>query len=147
MIRRGVALFIYVSIAAAVLVSVLSYLRDPPWLARMESGFHRWEAAADGTRYRWTAGHASFFVPATAGAIVVPARATFDDPADPPVRVSIAIDDRAADAFVLSDDRWRAHELRMPPPGTRRLRRIDVRVDRVRPGMRGVQVGEVTVVR
>ena len=82
------------------LVAALAYLRDPPWLAGLESGFRRWETGADGTRYRWTGGHASFFVPATARAIVIPTRTTFDEPGDPPVLVSIAIDDRAADEFV-----------------------------------------------
>jgi hypothetical protein len=134
-------------IVAAALVAALAYLRDPPWLAGMESGFRRWETTADGTRYRWTGGHASFFVPATARAIVIPARTTFNDPTDPPVLVSIAIDDRQADEFVLRDAQWRAHELQLPPPGRRRLRRVDVRVDRLRLGLRGVQVGEVRVVR
>ena len=127
------------------LVAALSYLRDPPWLARMESGFQRWETDADGTRYRWIGGHASFFVPASATAIVIPTRAGFDERGEPPT-VSIAIDDRTADEFVLRDDEWRVHELRLPPPGRRRLRRIDVRVDRLRAGMRGAQIGEVRVV-
>ncbi len=136
-----------VCIVLAGIAAALAYLRDPPWLDRMESGFRRWETAADGTRYRWTAGHASFFVPATATAIVIPTRTTFDERGQPPVLVSIAIDDRAADEFVLRDDEWRKHELLLPPPGRRRLRRIDVRVDRLRQGLRGVQVGEVRVVQ
>jgi hypothetical protein len=150
MVKRGLPLFIclvMLAMGAAALVSVLAYLRDPPWLSEMESGFRQWETASDGTRYRWTGGHASFFVPAAARAIVIPTRTTFNDPADPPLLVSIAIDDRAADEFVLRDDRWRAHELPLPAPGRRRLRRIDVRVDRVRRGVRGVQMGEVRVVR
>ena len=73
----------------------------------MESGFRRWETASDGTRYRSIAGHASFFVPADAKAIVIPARTTFADPEDPPVEISIAIDDRLADAFVLRDGSWK----------------------------------------
>ena len=136
-----------VCIVVASVAGALAYLRDPPWLDRMESGFRRWETATDGTRYRWTAGHASFFVPATATAIVIPTRTTFDDPGQPPILVSIAIDDRPADEFVLRDDGWRTHELLLPPPGRRRLRRIDVRVDRLRQGLRGVQVGEVRVVQ
>ena len=138
---------VYVGLAIAALVATLAYLRDPPWLARMESGFRQWETAADGTRFRWTAGHASFFVPADARALVIPTRTTFHEVGEPPVLVSIAIDDKAADAFVLQDDRWRAHELQMPSPGRRRLRRIDIRVDRLRRGLRGVQIGEVVVVR
>ena len=133
--------------AIAVLVAALAYLRDPPWLARMESGFRRWETAADGTRYRSIAGHASFFVAADAKAIVVPTRTSFTDPLDPPVKISIAIDDRPADAFVLRDDRWRLTEVLLPAPGNRRLRRIDVRVDRLRRGLRGADVGEVRVVQ
>ena len=81
-------------------------------------------------------------MPATATAIVIPTRTTFDDPGQPPILVSITIDDRPADEFVLRDDEWRQHELLLPPPGPRRLRRIDVRADRLRHGLRGVQVGE-----
>ncbi len=136
-----------VCIVLAGIAAALAYLRDPPWLEHMESGFRRWETAADGTRYRWTGGHASFFVPATATAIVIPTRTTFDDPGQPPILVSITIDDRPADEFVLRDDEWRQHELLLPPPGPRRLRRIDVRADRLRHGLRGVQVGEVRVVQ
>ncbi len=113
----------------------------------MESGFRQWETTANGTRYRWTGGHASFFVPAGARAIVIPTRTTFNDPTDPPVLVSIAIDDRRADEFVLYDAQWKSHELQLPPPGRRSLRRIDVRVDRLRPGLRGVQISEVRIVR
>jgi hypothetical protein len=136
-----------VCVVLASLASALAYLREPPWLERMESGFRNWETAADGTRFRWTAGHASFFVPATAAAIVIPTRTTFDDPGLPPILVSIAIDDRPADEFVLRDDEWRQYELRLPPPETRRLRRIDVRADRLRHGLRGVQIGEIRVVQ
>lgn len=134
-------------LGAAGLIAALAYLRDPPWLAQMESGFRRWETASDGTRSRWIAGHASFFVPAAATAIVIPARTSFNDASDPSVRVSIAIDDRPVDELVLRDGQWQAREIRLPPPGRRQLRRIDIRVDRLRPGMRGAQIGEVVVVR
>jgi hypothetical protein len=132
-------------LGGAVLIVVLAYLRDPPWLASIESGFRGWEVTADGTRYRWTGGHASFFVPARATVVVIPARAVFDEPGPASQRVSISIDDRAADEFVLRNGEWEVRKLRMPPPGRRRLRRIDVRVDRLREGHRGVQLGEITV--
>lgn len=128
-------------------IAALAYLRDPPWLATMESGFRPWQTTSDGTRYRSMAGHASFFVPADARAVVIPSRISFADRLDPPVEVSIAIDDRRADAFVLRDDRWSRTEVRLPPPGRRQLRRIDIRVDRLRPGLRGADIGEVTIVR
>jgi hypothetical protein len=135
------------ALALVLLVAGLAYLRDPPWLAAMESGFRPWQRASDGTRYRSMAGHASFFVAADARAIVIPSRISFADRLDPPVEVSIAIDDRPADAFVLKDDGWRRTEVRLPPPGSRKLRRIDIRVDRLRPGLRGADIGEVTTVR
>jgi hypothetical protein len=130
-------------VAAAVVIAVLAYLRDPPWLIGIESGFRGWQNGEGGVRYRWTDGHASFFVPSSAPSITFPARVTFDSRDDPPVLVSIAIDDRPADAFELRDDRWLTRRLVMPPPGTRRVRRIDIRVDRLRSGNRGIQLGEV----
>ena len=139
MLRRVVIVAVLTALAAG----VLAYLRDPPWLARVESGLRGWETAADGTRFRWTDGHASFFVPSAAALLAIPIRTTFNGPAEPPVLVSIAIDDRPADEFVLRDDRWTSRTLRLPPPGSRTLRRIDIRVDRVRAGNRGVQLGAV----
>jgi hypothetical protein len=131
-------------IVAAVIAAALAYLRDPSWLAGIESGFRSWETGADGRRYRWTNGHASFFVPAAASSISIPARTTFG-PGDPAVLVAISIDDRPADRFILRDDQWQTRKIRMPTPGSRRLRRIDVRVDRLRPGNRGAQIGEIIV--
>lgn len=57
MIRRS----FFVGLGAVALIALLASLRDPPWLAGLESGFRGWETGADGTRYRWTSGHASFF--------------------------------------------------------------------------------------
>jgi hypothetical protein len=139
--NRRRALFIVLT--TVVLGGGLAYLRDPPWLAGIESGVRGWHTGADGVRYRWTDGHASFFVPAASSSLTIPARVTFDEPGDPPVLVSIAIDDRPADRFELRDDRWLTRRLAMPPPGSRRLRRIDIRVNRVRSGNRGIQLGEV----
>jgi hypothetical protein len=134
-------------LAATAAVAALVYLRDPPWLSTIESGFRGWEISTGGTRFRWIGGHASFFVPSDAAAIALPVRTTFAEPGEPAVRVSISIDDRPADEIVLRDDAWRVRKLRLPEPGTRRLRRIDIRVDRLRPGFRGAQVGETTVLR
>jgi hypothetical protein len=135
-----------VCLATAALAAALAYLRDPSWLARMEYGLRPWETAADGTKYRWTGGHASFFVPADASTVTIPARTIFRT-GDPSVMVSLAIDDRPVDQFVLTDEAWQVRKLRMPPTGSRRLRRIDVRVDRLRDGNRGVQLGEIDVRR
>ena len=139
--RRSIAALVTIVAAG----SILAYLRDPPWLAGVESGFHAWRTGPDGVRYRWTTGHASFFVPATAARVTIPTRVTFDRPGDPPVLVRIAVDDRPADQFELRDDRWTLRRLLLPPAGGRRLRRIDVRVDRLRADNRGIQLGEVVL--
>jgi len=120
-------------------------LRDPVWLAGVESGLHGWRTGADDLRYRWTTGHASFFVPASSARLAIPARVTFEQSSDPPVLVRIAVDDRPADEFELRDDRWVTRRLALPPPGSRRLRRIDIRVDRLRAGNRGIQLGEIAL--
>ncbi len=134
---------------AVVLVSLmtvgatLAYLRDPPWLARMTSGMRPWATAADGTRYRWAGSHASFFVPSTATLVRIPMRATFDAAGDWPITATISIDDRAADRLTMHDDRWRTIELRLPPGGSRKHRRIDISLDRTRHDNHGVQLGEI----
>jgi hypothetical protein len=136
---------VLVAIAAIGAVAALAYLRDPEWLIRVESGFREWETTADGTRYRWTNGHASFFVRSDAIEVGIPIRTTFAAPSDGPVTMSLAIDDRPADQLVLTDEAWHRVTVGLPPIGGRRVRRIDIRVDRTRSGNRGVQVGEVQV--
>jgi len=125
-----------------VLLGTLGYLRDPAWLIGIESGFRPWERGADGTRSRWTGGHASFFVPSTAAWLGVPIRTTFAA-GDSPVTVTVTVDDRPAASVELHDDRWRRLTLALAGPTTRRVRRIDIRVDRVRPGNRGVAIADV----
>lgn len=129
-----------VTVAAMLLVAALAYLRDPPWLIRVTSGLGEWQTDSDGTPYRWTAGHASFFVPSSAEFVTLRLRAPKDDPRDWPVTATISIDDRPADAVKVDAEAWSALRLRLPPPGERSLRRIDVKVDRVRSGNRGVQI-------
>ena len=139
MIRRCLALLVALALAGA----ALAYLRDPSWLLTTTSGLRGWSTDRDGTRYRWTGGHASFFVPADWTAIELPLRATFESPADWPIAATVTIDDRPADRVVLTDGSWRRLLIRLPPRAARRVRRIDVRVDRTREGNRGVQLGEV----
>jgi len=135
--KRAAAIIMFVAVAA-----LLAWLRDPGWLAGIESGFGRWERASDGVAYRWTAGRASFFVPADLPAIEIPVRLPIQ-PGDWPVVVTISIDDRPADRVVITEDGWQARRVLLPARGSRRWRRIDIHVDRTRPGNRGVLVGEV----
>ena len=127
---------------ALLLLATLAYLRDPAWLIDVDSGFRPWERATDGTRYRWTGGHASFFVPSGRSSLAIPVRTTFA-PGDSPVAVTVSIDDRPAAVAELRDDKWRLLTVNPPGPRHRRVTRIDIHVDRLRAGNRGVAVGEV----
>jgi hypothetical protein len=89
-------------------------------------------------------GHASLFVPSDAQAAEIPLRATFDAPGDWPILVSVSLDDRPVDRLVLVDATWRQAVVRLPPPGGRRVRRIDIRVDRMREDNRGAAIGVIT---
>ena len=53
-------------VVVVALSAALAYLRDPPWLIGDGLGLPPLETMADGTRIRWTGGHASFFVPSNA---------------------------------------------------------------------------------
>jgi hypothetical protein len=138
--RLGIAI-----VGAAALAGCLAYLRDPPWILSMTSGLRKWETAADGTRHRWTGGHASLFVPSDAAAVEIPMRTTFDETNAWPVAVTVTLDDRPVDRIVLTDPSWRRSRFRLPPPGGRRARRVDIRVDRVRDKNYGVALGEIRI--
>jgi hypothetical protein len=138
--------FVLASVLALLaLAGVLAYLRDPPWLLTMSSGMRGWETGPDGARFRWTAPHASFFVPADARDMRLRLRTTFDRPGEWPIALSISIDDVPVDRLVLSDSSWRESIVRLPARGSRRVRRVDIRADRAREDNRAVQLGEVIV--
>jgi len=133
-------------IAVVVLVSAVLWLRDPAWLSDVESGFGPWLTDGVGIRYRWTGGRASFFVAASASEIRIPVRTGRDTEAWPVV-VTISIDDRIADRLTLTRKDWYLSRLMMPRRGSRRVRRVDIHADRTLDGSRGVQIGDVQVIR
>lgn len=130
-------------VLAAGACGALAYLRDPPWLISVSSGMRDWQMDASGRRYRWMGGHASLFVRADARSVSIPVRTTFDAAGDRPITVTISIDDRPGDRFVLGDPLWHLSTLRLPPPGGRKVRRIDIRVDHTREDNRGAAVGDL----
>jgi hypothetical protein len=131
---------------AAVLVALVCaawYLRDPPWLIDQTAGLRPPERAADGTVFRWSGGHASFFVPAESGTIRIPLATTFDARGNAPMVVTACVDDALAGRVLLSDEAWQALTLALPPRGSRRVRRIDLRTSVVREDNHGVKVGAI----
>ena len=61
--------------------------------------------------------------------------------------VSVTVDDRPAGAILLRDPEWVTIHVPLPPPGARRVRRIDVRTNITREDNHGVKIGEVQVAR
>jgi len=124
------------------------YLRDPPWVGAVTSGMRDWEIDASGTRFRWTSGHASFFVASGASEMTLPLRAVFPSTDGAPVIVRFAVDDRSVATVALNNTAEWSHAV-VPLPretGRRRYRRVDVRVSRVVGFYNlGVQVGEPTL--
>lgn len=133
------------ALALAALAVTLGYLRDPEWLLRTTQGFEARETEGTGRAFRWMGGHASFFVPSDAASVEIPVAAPFDSPGDSAVEATITIDGRPAERFELTDDAWRTISLRLPSGGSRRVRRLDMRVDRTRRGNRGLKVGDVRI--
>jgi hypothetical protein len=129
-----------------ILIAALAYLHDPPWLIGQTTGLRAWEQRAGEPRYRWSGGHASFFVRADAGAIAIPVSTTFDASDHRPMMVSVTVDDRPAARIVLTNAAWQRLRVDLPPPGSRRVRRIDVRTSVTREGNHGVRIGEVHAV-
>ena len=119
------------------------YLRDPAWLIHQTTGLRAPERAPDGTVFRWSGGHASFFVPSDAGTIRFPVATTFDAADAKPMVVTVFVDDARAARILLIDDAWHTLTIPLPPRGSRRVRRIDVRTSVVRDDNHGVKVGEV----
>lgn len=133
-------------VAVLAIASLLGWLRDPPWLAGMSSGLGDWIVDESGTRARWAAGRSAFFVPADARTVRFALRTTFDDPNDWPVVVSVTLDDRPVERVTLDDPAWRVVEIVMPTAGSRRHRRIDLHVNRLRAEARGVLLSEIVIV-
>ena len=130
--------------AIFVVFAALWYVRDPAWLDAMTSGLRPWEQSADGHRYRWSGGHASFFVPSSAASFDLPLSTMFGA-SDPPMVVTITVDDRPANRLLLTDADWHVVTVTPSAPTTRRVRRVDVRAKVTRDGNYGVRIGEIAL--
>ena len=124
-------------------IAAVAYLHDPPWLLNQTTGLRGWEERPGEPRYRWSGGHASFFVGSDAAGIVIPISITFDEHDRRPMIVTISIDDRVAARTELTGAAWQRITLPLPPPGRRHVRRIDIRTSVTREDNHGVRIGEV----
>jgi len=133
-------------VAAIVLAGAAWYLYDPPWIAGVTSGLREWEEDPPGTRFHWTAGRASFFVPSSAAEMTVPMRAVFPSSDGAAVIVKMSVDDRWLVDVVLKDvNAWTDATVPLPRRRSgRSYRRVELRVSRTAgPYNLGVQLKEI----
>lgn len=139
-LRRSWPLVAVLTLCAAV------YLYDPPWTGRVTSGLRDWEEDPPGTRFRWTDGHASFFVPSRARTMTVPMRGVFPLNGGQPVIVSLSVDDRwLTNVELKTPTDWEYTTVPLPPAHRfRSFRRVELRVSRVLPPFNlGIEIGEL----
>jgi hypothetical protein len=148
--HRTIAGILGLLLAAAAAIA----LHDPPWIANVTAGLGDWHVDEHGTRFRWTSGRASFYVPSDATAMTLPLR-----PLPPlgrrPISIDVRVDDRWLATLELPDkttpdlNAWVRPTLPLPRKDTsRRYRRIDLRVRRwLEQYNLGVQLGVVEVIR
>lgn len=143
-VRSGLWLGMLIAI-----VAVLAYLRDPPWIGSITSGLRPWSHDRAGTAFRWTNGHAAFYVPSDAASMTLPVRPGLPRPNGRTVAVAISIDGRWLVTRTLGEaERWVQMSVPIADRTTRRHRRVEVRVDAVIAQRNlGVQLGEVTLHR
>ncbi|HEX7485918.1 MAG TPA: hypothetical protein VF332_07185 [Vicinamibacterales bacterium] len=137
-------------VAGVALVWALAYLHDPPWAGGITSGLRNWEQDLAGARYRWTNGHASFYIPDDVVRMTMPVRSGVPRPGGRLVTVSVSVDGHWLATRELEDPgRWVDITLSLPASlHARRFRRVEVRVDDVIPQRNlGVQLGEAAFTR
>lgn len=59
----------------------------------------------------------------------------------------ITVDERPAQVVSFQDESWRDVTLPLPPPASRKARRIDLKLDRLRNNHRGVQLRDPRILR
>jgi len=143
MTRKRIAILVL----PLLLIAALAYLRDPPWAGQVTSGMRAWEEDPPGTRFRWTTGRASFFIPSNATVMTLPMRAVFPGKNGRPTSVRVMVDDRfLADIELPDPDAWVRAQLPLPRrESSRRFRRVDLHVNRTAIGafILGVMTGEI----
>jgi hypothetical protein len=127
-------------------VAALAYLRNPPWIEDVTSGMRPWARDESGILYRWTQGHASFYIPSNVQTMTLPLRSAVASTDHSPVKVEVRQDGALLGIVELTTaTEWVKPTLTLRPSHTGRpFQRIDLRVSRTLPPWSyGVMTGEV----
>ena len=113
-------------VAAALGQGVMAYSRTT--VTPADRGFHGFETADDGVRFRWMTRHAVTYVPATPGFVSLQMRAS-DEPALRPLVVDIVIDGRVVERREIHPGTWTKIDLGVRDTVRTPFRRIDMRAN------------------
>jgi hypothetical protein len=128
--------------------AALVYLRNPPWIEDVTSGMKPWDHDESGVLYRWTEGHASFYIPSNVHTMTIPMRSAVATEDHSPVKVEFRQDGAILGIIELpTPAAWVTSTLTLRSLKTRRpFQRIDLRVSRTFPPWSfGVMTGVVEV--
>ena len=124
--RRVAAAMAGLFIAAGLGQGVMAYSRTLATPA--DKGFHGFETAEDGTRFRWMTRHAVTYVPATPGFVTIEMRAS-GKPALRPLVVDVVVDGRVMDRREIRPEGWTRIDLGVRDALRTPFRRIDLRAN------------------
>ena len=124
--QRALAAAIAAVLVIGVARSTLTYNRTttPP----AEYGFHQFENADNGTRFRWMTRHAVSYVPGGRGVATLYLRAP-DENVQQPLVVTVAIGGRVLARQQLSPDQWTRLDVGVRDPQPASFHRVDLRAN------------------
>jgi len=124
--RRVAIAVVAVFIAASLGQAVMAYARTTATPA--DKGFHGFETAEDGVRFRWMTRHAVAYVPSTPGFVTLRLQAP-GEAALRPVVVEVVIDGRVMGRREVRPDTWTNIDLGVRDTVRTPFRRIDLRAN------------------
>jgi len=127
-VHRAIGIAACVVLLAGVGLAALAYGRGaatPP-----EQGFHGFESAPDGTRFRWITRHAVTYIPEASGFLRLRLRAP-DHPTPRPLVVETSIAGRVVDRREVPGGQWVSYDIPARQGVSMPFRRVDVRVNQV----------------
>jgi O-antigen ligase len=127
-VHRAIGIAACVVLLAGIGLAALAYGRvaaTPP-----EQGFHGWESAPDGTRFRWITRHAVTYIPEGPGFLRLRLRAP-DRPTTRPLVVETSIAGWAIDRRNVPAGQWVSYDIPARRAASLPFRRVDLRVNQV----------------
>jgi hypothetical protein len=127
--HRAIGVAACAVLATGVGVATLAYGRVTA--TPSDFGFHGFESAADGTRFRWMTRHAVTYIPGEPGFLRLRLRAP-DPPSRRPLVLETSIAGRVVDRRDVPAGQWLSYDVAARQRGSVPFQRVDFRVNQVR---------------